>query len=217
MESTPRCPSPSLQWKCLPSCSQQEAYPWPSPLRCLWHNSSRACFHVSHDEDDKSIVAGERRLKNRLNYPLLWGCVSSRCVVFIAAMFTFISTCRKCVTISSAPRSHAPAAPDIRFRLWTANRCYRAQKMFCLPSISEKPRAWSRPYLSECTGGIVTSRGPSTGMCISLSFLKGSVHPNYKVTCALLNDRLRSVVSYLCRTQIQWRIMEFYLWFVKGR
>lgn len=63
VESTPRCPSPSLQWKCPPSCSQQEAYPWPSPRRRLWHNSSRACFRVSHDEDDKSTVAGEGRLK----------------------------------------------------------------------------------------------------------------------------------------------------------
>lgn len=87
--------------------------------------------------------------KNRLNYPLLRGCVSSRCVVFITAMFTFISTCRKRVTISSAPRSHAPAAPDIRFRLWTANRCYRAHKMFCLPSISEKAQGPGQDFTCQ--------------------------------------------------------------------
>lgn len=93
----------------------------PSLSPSLWHNSSRACFNVSHDEDDKSVVAGERRLKNGLNYPLCWGYVCSRCVVFIAPMFTFISTCLKCVTIlfsppaaPPTPRSCRPPALDIR-------------------------------------------------------------------------------------------------------
>lgn len=77
----------------------------PSLPPSLGHSSSRACFHVSRDEHDKSIVAGERRLKNGLNYPLRRGYVSSCCVAFITLMFTFISTCLKCVTISYSPPS----------------------------------------------------------------------------------------------------------------
>ena len=49
----------------------------------------------------------------------------------------------------------------------------------CLPLA--KPRAQSRLYLSECTGGIEASRGWSTDMCISLPLLKGSLHQTFKV------------------------------------
>lgn len=117
----------------------------PSLFPSLPHNSSRACFNVSRDEDDKSVVAGERRLKNGLNYPLCSGYVSSRCVVFIAPMFTFISTCLKCVTIfvspPPGPRLLALAGRPllISARLCSANRCYQVKKMFCLPSISKSP------------------------------------------------------------------------------
>lgn len=134
MDCTPSCPSPFLQWKCPPSCSQQEVL-LPSPslsVASLWHNSSWACFYVSHDEDDKTILAGERRLKNGLNYPLCRGDVSSCCVVFITVMFTFISTCLKCVTISFPSLSRTEHSLTR-----TASRCYQAKKMFCLPSISK--------------------------------------------------------------------------------
>lgn len=110
----------------------------PLPLCCCLFDTThpKACFNVSHDGDDKSIVAGERRLKNGLNYPLHRGYVSSRCVVFIAVMFTFISTCLKCATIAF-PLALTRRPLLISIRLSTANRCYQAKKMFCLPSISK--------------------------------------------------------------------------------
>lgn len=107
----------------------------PSLLLSLWHDSSRACFNVSHDEDDKSLMAGKRRLKNGLNYPHCRGYVSSRCVVFIAVMFTFISTCLKCVSLFPLALTRRPLL--IFTRLCSANRCYQAKKMFCLLSISK--------------------------------------------------------------------------------
>lgn len=123
--SNRRCPSPSLQWKCASPCSQHEVFT-PGPSLSLWHSSSPSCFHISHDEDDKSIVAGERLLKEALNYPHCRGCVSSRCAVFITAMFTFISTCLKYVTIFIPPLTLAhPRSLLISARLCTTSRCYR--------------------------------------------------------------------------------------------
>lgn len=106
----------------------------PSLLPSLWHGSSQACFNVSRDEDDKSLMA-EKRLKNGLNYPLCRGYVSSHCAVFIAVMFTFISTRLKCVSLFPLTLTHRP----LLIYIWpfSANRCYQAKKMFCLLSINE--------------------------------------------------------------------------------
>lgn len=147
----------SLRGPPSPLCLLDTAHPKPvltspmmTPIRALWQASVR--------------------LKNGLNYPLCRGGVPSRCVVFAAVVFTFISTCLKCVTISFPPsRSNSPTTLDIRSTLYCKQMLSSKEKCFvCLPLA--KPRAQSRLYLSECTRGIVASIGQSTGKCISLPF-----------------------------------------------
>lgn len=147
----------------------------PSLSPSLWHNSSRACFNVSHDEDDKSVVAGERRLKNGLNYPLCRGYVCSRCVVFITPMFTFISTCLKCVTILFSPPA-APPTPRSWYPLGSVLQtdAIKQRKCFvCLPLA--EAQGWVKTSLVSVHGRYHSfKRGHSAGMCISLPFpLKG--------------------------------------------
>lgn len=168
-----RCPSPSLRWKCASPCSQHEVFT-PGPSRSLWHSSSPSCFHISHDEDDKSIVAGERLLKEALNYPHCRGCVCSRCAVFITAMFTFISTCLKYVTISTPPHSHAPLITlDISSTLYHKQMLSRKWKYFVWLLLG-KPRAQSRPHLLVCTGATVWLLGdPALAWAAVCLTLKG--------------------------------------------
>lgn len=96
-------------------------------------------------------------MKNGLNYPLCRGCVSSRCVVFAAVMFTFISTCLKmCHNLSPCPPPPTSTPPlhssslstlDIRSTPYVQTDAIKQRKCFvCLPLA--KPRAQSRLYLS---------------------------------------------------------------------
>lgn len=124
-------------------------------------------------------MADERRLKYGLNYPLCRGYVSSCCVVFITVMFTFISTCLKWVTISSPSLSRADCSCHPLDSVLQTDAIKQRKCFVCLPLA--QPRARSRLYLSECTGGIVSSTGPSFGMCISLSCFKGWVHIHFKL------------------------------------
>lgn len=111
----------------------------PLPPRCRLFDTTHPelVFYVSHNEDDKEHCGRREAFERWIKLPSLRrGYVFSCCVVFITAMFTFISTCLKCVTIpfpslSRVGRSRYPP------RLCAANRCYRAKEMFCLPSISK--------------------------------------------------------------------------------
>lgn len=141
--------------------------------------------------------------KNGLNYPMRRGYVSPCCAAFITVMFTFISTCLKCDTISPLPVLQRRLLL-ISAWLQNPNRCYQAKKMFCLLSIKRSPGP-SQDF--TCQSAQKLQEGELKACALVSLGLKGSIHPNTKqhiVLITVVSKHVETLAFIFQSMEIHW-------------